>query len=87
MYHHFTIYVIWWAVSRFGPGGDAYYCVILNSFVHVVMYGYYLSVSLGVPLSFIKPYITMMQLSFFLFWFWFWFWFLSFFFLLKKAFF
>jgi hypothetical protein len=44
-------------------GGDAYYCVVLNSFVHVIMYAYYLSTSCNVPLSFIKPYITQMQMG------------------------
>jgi len=66
LYHHTTIYMIWWAVAAFGPGGDAYYCVILNSFVHVIMYAYYLSTSCNVPLSFIKPYITQMQMMQFL---------------------
>jgi hypothetical protein len=63
VYHHVTIFVIWWITTQHGPGGDAYFCVILNSTVHVVMYSYYLSVSLGVPLNFIKKYITMMQMT------------------------
>jgi elongation of very long chain fatty acids protein 4 len=62
VYHHTTIFAIWWAVTKWGPGGEAYYSVILNSFVHVVMYGYYLSTTVGFPLSFIKPYITSMQM-------------------------
>eukprot|EP01116_Phalansterium_solitarium_P010849 TRINITY_DN2624_c0_g1_i1.p1 TRINITY_DN2624_c0_g1~~TRINITY_DN2624_c0_g1_i1.p1 ORF type:complete len:329 (-),score=119.93 TRINITY_DN2624_c0_g1_i1:423-1352(-) len=62
IYHHTTIFAIWWAVTKWGPGGEAYFSVILNSFVHVVMYSYYLSTTVGFPLSFIKPYITSMQM-------------------------
>lgn len=62
VYHHTTIFAIWWAVTKWGPGGEAYFSVILNSFVHVVMYSYYLSTTIGMPLSFIKPYITSMQM-------------------------
>lgn len=32
LYHHCTIYMIWWAVSRFGPGGDGYYRFIFIRF-------------------------------------------------------
>jgi elongation of very long chain fatty acids protein 4 len=63
VYHHFTIFAIWWSVIFYGPGGDAVYSVILNSFVHVIMYSYYLSCTLGCPLTFIKPYITIIQMT------------------------
>jgi len=47
LYHHSTIFVIWfWVVSE-GPGGDAYFSAFLNSGVHVVMYGYYLGTLLS----------------------------------------
>jgi len=36
---------------------------MLNSFVHVVMYGYYFSTSIGYPLIFLKPYITKLQMT------------------------
>jgi len=62
LYHHTTIFGIWWAVTKWAPGGEAYFSVILNSFVHVVMYSYYLSTSVGMPLRFIKHYITAMQM-------------------------
>jgi hypothetical protein len=40
----------------------AYYSAALNSFIHVVMYAYYLLSALGVKqVSFIKHYITTMQ--------------------------
>jgi hypothetical protein len=66
LYHHFTIFAIWWCVIYYGPGGDAVFSVILNSFVHVIMYSYYLSTTIGYPLNFIKPYITAIQMSQFL---------------------
>jgi hypothetical protein len=46
------------------PGGDSYFSAFLNSFIHVVMYGYYLLSSVGIKqVSFIKKYITMMQMT------------------------
>ena len=41
LYHHGTIFIIWFLVTLEGPGGDAYFSAMLNSGVHVVMYGYY----------------------------------------------
>jgi elongation of very long chain fatty acids protein 4 len=46
LYHHGTIFVVWFIVFLEGPGGDAYFSGMLNSGVHVVMYGYYLGTSL-----------------------------------------
>lgn len=41
VYHHLTIYCIWWLASFKAPGGEAYYSAMVNSGVHVFMYGYY----------------------------------------------
>lgn len=46
LYHHGTIFIIWFIVTMEGPGGDAYFSAMLNSGVHVIMYGYYLGTSL-----------------------------------------
>jgi len=63
VYHHSTISAIWWAIATYAPGGDAYYSVILNSFVHVVMYAYYFFSGLGYKfLNPVKPYITSLQM-------------------------
>lgn len=41
VYHHSSIFVIWWFIISYVPGGSSYFSAALNSFVHVVMYGYY----------------------------------------------
>lgn len=41
VYHHVTIFVIWWIACITAPGGEAYYSAMVNSGVHVIMYGYY----------------------------------------------
>jgi hypothetical protein len=39
VYHHATTFApVWWAVVRYGPGGEAYFCCALNSAIHVLMY-------------------------------------------------
>eukprot|EP00514_Thraustochytrium_sp_LLF1b_P002829 CAMPEP_0184513068 /NCGR_PEP_ID=MMETSP0198_2-20121128/3228_1 /TAXON_ID=1112570 /ORGANISM="Thraustochytrium sp., Strain LLF1b" /LENGTH=277 /DNA_ID=CAMNT_0026903157 /DNA_START=91 /DNA_END=924 /DNA_ORIENTATION=- len=63
-YHHATIFFIWWVIATYAPGGDAYFSVILNSFVHTVMYAYYFFSALGFNfVKPIKPYITGMQMT------------------------
>eukprot|EP00732_Lithocolla_globosa_P003780 Lithocolla_globosa_v1_NODE_3176_length_1740_cov_8.779228.p1 type:complete len:309 gc:universal NODE_3176_length_1740_cov_8.779228:1029-103(-) len=62
-YHHVTMLMIWWAIIYTAPGGEAYFSATLNSFIHVVMYSYYLFSSLGFGfVRFVKPYITSMQM-------------------------
>ncbi|ORY50852.1 hypothetical protein BCR33DRAFT_676347 [Rhizoclosmatium globosum] len=64
VYHHSSVLLVWWFVIFVGPGGEAWFSAALNSFIHVVMYGYYLLSSLGFKqVSFIKKYITMMQMT------------------------
>nr|BCB67644.1 C18/C20 elongase [Parietichytrium sp.] len=64
VYHHATIFAIWWAIAKYAPGGDAYFSVILNSFVHTVMYAYYFFSSQGFGfVKPIKPYITTLQMT------------------------
>lgn len=41
VYHHITIFFIWWIACVAAPCGEAYYSAMVNSGVHVVMYGYY----------------------------------------------
>lgn len=41
LYHHASIFFVWWVVCYFAPGGESYFSAALNSFIHVLMYGYY----------------------------------------------
>lgn len=68
VYHHGTISFVWWMIARRAPGGDSYFSLALNSWVHVCMYTYYLLATLiKVPRSRSKylwwgKYLTMMQM-------------------------
>ncbi|KAG5495418.1 hypothetical protein GH5_03079 [Leishmania sp. Ghana 2012 LV757] len=41
VYHHTTVFMLWWLATLTAPGGESYYSAMVNSGVHVVMYGYY----------------------------------------------
>ena len=45
LYHHCTIFVIWYIVTLEAPGGEAYWSAMVNSGIHVIMYGYYFGTS------------------------------------------
>ena len=73
VYHHSSIFFIWWIIISYVPGGSSYWSAALNSFVHVVMYGYYLWSSLAPKAdptkkprwnqpAFYRKYITSFQL-------------------------
>jgi GNS1/SUR4 family len=73
VYHHASIFAVWWVITYYTPGGEAYFSAALNSFIHVVMYGYYLWRSFARKLpkgekprwtnpAFYRPYITSMQM-------------------------
>lgn len=42
LYHHASISIVWWIISYARPTGDAYFSAMLNSWIHVFMYLYYL---------------------------------------------
>jgi len=73
VYHHSSIFVIWWIVVTYAPGGDGYFSSSLNSFIHVLMYSYYLWAGIaGKPRgekpvwtepAYYKRYITTMQMA------------------------
>ncbi len=42
VYHHASIFLVYWMNTRIGYTGDIYLTIVLNCFVHVVMYNYYL---------------------------------------------
>eukprot|EP00179_Madagascaria_erythrocladioides_P008929 CAMPEP_0198324914 /NCGR_PEP_ID=MMETSP1450-20131203/12806_1 /TAXON_ID=753684 ORGANISM="Madagascaria erythrocladiodes, Strain CCMP3234" /NCGR_SAMPLE_ID=MMETSP1450 /ASSEMBLY_ACC=CAM_ASM_001115 /LENGTH=270 /DNA_ID=CAMNT_0044028747 /DNA_START=31 /DNA_END=843 /DNA_ORIENTATION=+ len=41
VYHHATIYFVWWVNLRHHPGSEAFQPCFLNSCVHIIMYAYY----------------------------------------------
>ncbi|GJJ76580.1 hypothetical protein EMPS_08939 [Entomortierella parvispora] len=64
VYHHSSIFAIWWLVTFIAPNGEAYFSAALNSFIHVIMYGYYFLSALGFKqVSFVKFYITRSQMT------------------------
>ncbi|KAJ1498711.1 hypothetical protein HMI55_004792, partial [Coelomomyces lativittatus] len=63
-YHHASIFVIWWLVTYWVPTGDSYFTAMLNSFIHVIMYGYYFMSGIGMnQVRAIKKYITKLQMT------------------------
>ena len=45
VYHHMSIILVWYFIVNVEPGGDAYLSALINSFIHIVMYSYYLITS------------------------------------------
>ncbi|XP_061844792.1 elongation of very long chain fatty acids protein 4-like [Colius striatus] len=69
VYHHGTMLFNWWSGVKYVPGGQAFFIGMLNSFVHIFMYGYYALASLGPRMHHYlwwKRYLTIMQLCQFL---------------------
>uniref|UniRef100_A0A8C3K4B0 Elongation of very long chain fatty acids protein n=1 Tax=Calidris pygmaea TaxID=425635 RepID=A0A8C3K4B0_9CHAR len=65
VYHHATMLFNWWSGVKYVPGGQAFFIGMLNSFVHIFMYGYYALASLGPQMHrylWWKRYLTIMQL-------------------------
>lgn len=61
VYHHVTILSYWFTILWVFPGSDAYFSVAGNSYIHVLMYGYYLLASFGYS-PWWKYYITKAQI-------------------------
>jgi len=61
VYHHVLLMWSWWAVCRWGCGGIAWFSAFLNSFIHVLMYGYYFLAALKLDCPWKKK-LTMMQM-------------------------
>lgn len=47
LYHHSMMPICAWIGTRFLPGGHGTLLGMINSFIHIIMYGYYLVASLG----------------------------------------
>ncbi|KAJ9601426.1 hypothetical protein L9F63_000450 [Diploptera punctata] len=65
IYHHSSMLPNWYLGTLYLPGGQAYVSAALNSFVHIIMYCYYLLSAMGPswqPYLWWKKYLTQMQL-------------------------
>lgn len=66
MYHHTVMPLISWGCTKYYPGGHGTFIGFINSFVHIIMYSYYLLAALGPEFQkylWWKKYITTLQLS------------------------
>merc|ERR1712159_474168 len=61
VYHHSSIFFIYWLNLRLNYDGDIYLTVVLNGAIHSIMYLYYF-VSLHTSNIWWKPYVTKLQL-------------------------
>jgi len=63
VYHHTSIFLTYWLILNAGYDGDIYFTVVLNGFIHFVMYSYYLvtTFNISVPKA-VKMMVTNMQL-------------------------
>mmetsp|Transcript_12559 Transcript_12559/g.30905 ORF Transcript_12559/g.30905 Transcript_12559/m.30905 type:complete len:266 (-) Transcript_12559:1715-2512(-) len=61
VYHHVSILAYWYAILWMAPGSDAYFSLAGNSYIHVMMYGYYFLASIGIS-PWWKYYITYAQI-------------------------
>ncbi|XP_072047657.1 very long chain fatty acid elongase 4-like [Amphiura filiformis] len=41
VYHHASMFALWWIGMKWVAGGQSWFGATLNSFIHFVMYGYY----------------------------------------------
>lgn len=66
VYHHIMmVYTVYWVIRVYGCGGQYCLMALLNSFVHVVMYFYYLTSALNTEIRgslWWKKYITLIQI-------------------------
>jgi elongation of very long chain fatty acids protein 4 len=62
LYHHTSIFLIYWLNINAGYDGDIYYTIILNSFIHLVMYSYYEATTFNITVpKFLKKIVTNLQ--------------------------
>lgn len=65
MYHHTVMPMISWGAAKYYPGGHGSFIGMINSFVHVIMYTYYMMAAMGPQFQkylWWKKYITTLQL-------------------------
>ena len=47
IYHHFSIFFVYWVNFNVAYDGDIYFTIVANGFIHCVMYFYYLLTTFG----------------------------------------
>ena len=47
VYHHFTIFLVYWLNTNAFSDRDIYFTVVLNGFIHFVMHSYYFLMKLA----------------------------------------
>ncbi|MBZ3888334.1 Elongation of very long chain fatty acids protein 4 [Sciurus carolinensis] len=65
VYHHCTMFTLWWIGIKWVAGGQAFFGAQMNSFIHVIMYSYYGLTAFGPWIQkylWWKRYLTMLQL-------------------------
>eukprot|EP00164_Ancoracysta_twista_P008674 GFYU01012615.1.p1 GENE.GFYU01012615.1~~GFYU01012615.1.p1 ORF type:complete len:283 (+),score=120.83 GFYU01012615.1:136-984(+) len=65
VYHHMSIFMIYWLNTNANYDGDIYLTIVLNAWVHAVMYFYYFLTTIGIR-PWWKKYLTQMQMAQFL---------------------
>ncbi|KAF5298124.1 hypothetical protein FQA39_LY02548 [Lamprigera yunnana] len=66
LYHHTVMPMVSWGVTKYLPGGHGTFIGVINSFVHIIMYTYYMLAAMGPKYQkylWWKKYITTLQLS------------------------
>ncbi|VVC92323.1 unnamed protein product [Leptidea sinapis] len=67
LYHHTVMPMISWGVTKYYPGGHGTLIGVINSFVHIIMYTYYMLAALGPKYQrylFWKRHITTLQMAY-----------------------
>ena len=63
IYHHSSIACVWAYIINLGHGnGTTAFCALINSIIHMIMYGHYYITSYGINNPF-KKYITKLQIT------------------------
>ncbi|KAJ4442275.1 hypothetical protein ANN_12142, partial [Periplaneta americana] len=66
MYHHTVMPMISWGCTKYYPGGHGTFIGVINSFVHIIMYFYYMMSAMGPQYQkylWWKKYITTLQMG------------------------
>ncbi|KAK0162708.1 hypothetical protein PV327_006464 [Microctonus hyperodae] len=65
VYHHSTMFSLWWIGIKWVPSGSTFLPAMVNSFIHVLMYSYYGLAAIGPHVTkylWWKKYLTILQL-------------------------